>query len=77
MLTKLLSRVEKILKKEGLECFVVMACNKSETSDELLVEMTYDGDEVLGCYMLENARAIMEQKIPQSETQDLDNEPLT
>ncbi len=63
MQTKLLSKIEKILKKESLECYVLMVCNKSEASDELLVEMTYDGDEVLGCYMLDNAKAIMEQKI--------------
>lgn len=63
MQTKLLSKIEKILKKESLECYVLMICNKSEASDELLVEMTYDGDEVLGCYMLDNAKAIMEQKI--------------
>lgn len=66
MQTKLLSKIEKILKKESLECYVLMVCNKSETSDELLVEMTYDGDEVLGCYMLDNAKAIMEQKIKTS-----------
>ncbi|MCH9632991.1 MAG: hypothetical protein S4CHLAM6_13420 [Chlamydiae bacterium] len=77
MLTKLLSKVEKILKKEDLECFVLMVCNKSETTDEIFVEMTYDGDEVLGCYMLENARAIMGQKINKTETDTPENESLT
>ena len=77
MLTKLLSKIEKILKKEDLECFVLMLCNKSETTDELFVEMTYDGDEVLGCYMLENARAIMDQKIKQTENDTPNNESIT
>jgi len=39
----------------------LMVCNKSE-EQELLVEMSYDGDETLGCYMLENALSILNQK---------------
>lgn len=75
MQAKVLSKLERILKRESLECYVVMVCNKSETTDELFVEMAYEGDEVLGCYMLENARAILEQKIHKGHP--LDNEPLS
>ncbi len=62
MQSKLLSKIENILKKESLESYVLMVCNKSD-NQELLVEMSYDGDETLGCYMLENALSILNQKI--------------
>lgn len=79
MQSKVLTKVEKLLKKESLECYVVMVCNKSETSDEMIVDMTYDGDEVLGCYMLENALSILGEKAkkPETETDSPNNEPLT
>lgn len=65
MESKLLSKIEKLLQKESLESYVLMVCNKTE-DQELLVEMTYDGDETLGCYMLENALSILNQKIKDS-----------
>lgn len=77
MQSKLLSKVEKLLKKESLECYVLMVCNKSETSEEMIVDMTYDGDEALGCYMLENALSILGQKAKKTDTDLPNNEPLT
>lgn len=71
MESKLLSKIEKVLKKENLESYVLMVCNKTE-DEELLVEMTYDGDEALGCYMLENALSILNQKIQDNAAEDLD-----
>ncbi|MCH9633782.1 MAG: hypothetical protein S4CHLAM7_05150 [Chlamydiae bacterium] len=62
MQSKLLSKIEKLLQRETLESYVLMVCNKSE-NNELMVEMTYDGDETLGCYMLENALSILNEKI--------------
>lgn len=62
MESKILSKIEKLLQKESLESYILMVCNKTE-NQELLVEMTYDGDEMLGCYMLENALTILTNKI--------------
>lgn len=77
MQSKLLSKIEKILQKESLESYVLMVCNKSN-NEELTVEMSYDGDETLGCYMLENALSIMNQKIKQSQDEDseIENESV-
>ena len=66
---KILSKLEKILQKEELECYIVMICNKS-AEEELMVEMTYDGDESLGCYMLENALSILDKKARDKTTGD-------
>lgn len=71
MQSKLLSKIEKILQRESLESYVLMVCNKTD-DEELTVEMSYDGDETLGCYMLENALSILNQKI--KETQQRENE---
>ena len=65
MQSKLLSKIEKILQKESLESYVLMVCNKTD-DQELTVEMSYDGDETLGCYMLENALSILNQKIKEN-----------
>lgn len=75
MQSKLLSKIEKILQAESLESYVLMVCNKGE-NEELMVEMSYDGDETLGCYMLENALSIMNQKIAEQDESDgeLENE---
>lgn len=77
MQSKLLSKIEKILQKENLESYVLMICNKSQ-EQELMVEMSYDGDEALGCYMLENALSIMNQKIKTAQENDdeFEDEPL-
>lgn len=71
MESKLLSKIERILKKENLESYVLMVCNKTD-EQELLVEMAYDGDEALGCYMLENALAILNEKIKDNAQEELD-----
>ncbi len=76
MQSKILSKIEKILQKESLECYVVMLGNKSETSDEVTVEMTYDGDEALSCYMLENAQSILSSKIEQTNKELPSNESI-
>lgn len=77
MESRFLSKVEKLLKKESPECYVLMVCNKSMETNELLVDMTYEGDEALGCYMLENALSIMNEKIKDKQESDLPNEPLS
>lgn len=75
--SRLLSKVEKLLKKETLECYVLMVCNKSETTDEMIVDMAYDGDEVLGCYMLENALSILGKKAKDVDAQSDDHDPFS
>lgn len=77
MPSKLLSKVEKLLQKESCECYVLMVCSKSETSDEMIVDMTYDGDEILGCYMLENALTILGEKAKKADSDSPNEEPLT
>ncbi len=78
MNSNFLSKVEKTLKKQGYECYILMVCNKS-SKEELLVEMSYDGDEVLGCYMLENALSIFDQKVrkPLEESQTPPSSDIT
>ncbi len=78
MQSKLLSKLEKILQKESLESYVLMVCNKTD-DEELTVEMSYDGDETLGCYMLENALSILNQKIKENaeRNNDFEDESLS
>lgn len=78
MRSKILSKIEKILKKESLECYVLMICNKSVSTEEMLVEMTYDGNADLGCYMLENGLSILEQKkLTSLQKEELDDNTLS
>lgn len=77
MKSTLLTKIERILKKESIECYVLMLCNKSKVSEELFVEMSYEGDEVLGSYMLEKALSIMDNKIKQKNQEVTNDESLT
>jgi formylmethanofuran dehydrogenase subunit E-like metal-binding protein len=76
MESKILSKIEKLLKKESLESYVLIVCNKTE-NQELLVEMAYDGDEILGCYMLENALTILTNKIKEYSEDELEDGALS
>lgn len=47
-------------------CYVLITCKTPTQKGEMEVEMAYDGDETLACYLLESAQSVFDQKIEQS-----------
>ena len=54
-------RVRKLLKKDYAGYVLITCCNPSD-SDQMQVEMTYDGDPVLAAYLLEGAQGYLDEE---------------
>jgi len=43
---------------ENTTCYVLLACSEPTEEGEMQVEMSYEGDEDLACYLLDSAKQV-------------------
>ena len=63
-------RIKEKLGKNNV-CYVLITCAEPSDSGDMQVEMTYEGDAALACYLLQGAQNLIEEQdefpsIPQS-----------
>ena len=44
-------------------CYVLVSCEEPSSSGEMKVELTYEGDETLACFLMENAQVYFDDKL--------------
>ncbi|NGX38450.1 MAG: hypothetical protein K1000chlam2_01624 [Chlamydiae bacterium] len=55
-------------------CKICISCNEPNEDGKMHVEMTYEGDEILAAYLLENAQSILGGQLsPSSEVTSIGN----
>ncbi len=54
-----LDRVKQML-SENTECYVLITCTAPADDGKMGVEMSYEGDEVLAAYLIDNAQQVFE-----------------
>lgn len=63
--SKKADKLKKALGKDNA-CYVVITCALPTEDGKMDVEMTYEGDETLASYLLENAQQIMDDRLKNS-----------
>ncbi|MBS0625970.1 MAG: hypothetical protein JSS32_07965 [Verrucomicrobia bacterium] len=60
--------MEKIKKELGERhaCYVLITCSEPSGSGKMEVEMSYEGDETLAAFLLENASQVFDEKMNQT-----------
>lgn len=54
-----LDRIKKML-GENTDCYVLITCGSPSNDGKMEVEMSYEGDEVLASYLIDNAQQVFE-----------------
>lgn len=56
-----LKRISEKLEKKNI-CYVLITCTESTEDGDMEVEMTYEGDASLACYLLQGAQHFIEEQ---------------
>ena len=56
-----LQDIKKALGKDN-SCYVLITCSKPSSDGKMQVEMSYEGDESLAAYLLENAKSVFDHQ---------------
>lgn len=62
-----LEKIKKTL-AEKHACYVLITCAEPTREGQMEVEMTYEGDESLASFLVENASQVFEERISQRES---------
>lgn len=54
-------RIKEKLAKNNV-CYVLITCAEPSDSGDMQVEMTYEGDAALACYLLQGAQNLIEEQ---------------
>lgn len=59
--------IKKTLER-GCACYVLISCSEPDADGKMEVEMTYDGDEVVAAFLVENASQMFDDRFQHRES---------
>ena len=57
-----LGKVKKVLGEQH-SCYVLITCSEASKDGKMNVEMSYEGDETLAAFLLENASQVFDERM--------------
>jgi hypothetical protein len=67
MAQQVVEQVRKLL-SEHYACFVIIACSTPSKEGKMDVEMSYEGDEDLAAFLIDNASQVFDDRLSAAET---------
>lgn len=64
-----LDKIKKVLGENNI-CYVLITCGSPSSDGKMEVEMSYDGDEVLAAYLVDNAQQVFDDRSKTMKSQE-------
>jgi len=61
-----LTKIKKELREKNL-CYVLLTCSHPAEDGKMMIEVAYEGDDNIACYLIDSAQEVLSEKVNQSQ----------